>query len=198
VDDINIQLKNWEEPIKDPEKGIASLQGLALLKHASIEFTKIIQILNQIEPKKFMDVLYISLVRSYNYMRKALDFNPLDNKRIFFIDCVSGYAFPDEDMIDDCFYHRPPSNINDMRKIMRFGLEKSDPDIVVIDSLSQYISYSKSNINDMIYLIESFRNLTKQKLSLQKITIILLYDTKLGQFQDISSISNYIDISLDV
>jgi hypothetical protein len=131
-------------------------------------------------------------------MRTALEFNPLHQKRILFIDCVSGYAFPDEDKIDDCLYHKPPSNIIEMEKIIFFGIEKVNPDIVVIDSLSQYISFSKSSIKEIINLINSIQSIIKEKYSLQKLTFMLLYDTKLGMYQDISSITNSVDVSIDI
>jgi hypothetical protein len=182
--------KSKEEKL---ESNLRNLNGIVLLKHDSIEFTKIIQILNQIKPEHFIDVLYISFVRSYKYMRTAIEFNPLLEKRIFFIDCVSGYAFPDEDKIDDCLYHRPPSNIKEMEKVILFGIEKSNPDIVVIDSMSQYISFSKSNINDMIDLINFIKALNKEKFNLENITFIILYDTKMGLIKDLSPISDMID-----
>jgi hypothetical protein len=187
--DLNYQIQQEDENALI----FRNLNGIVLLKHESIEFTKIIKILNQTKPEHFLDVLYISFVRSYNYMKTALEFNPLIEKRIFFIDCVSGYAFPDEDKIDNCLYHKPPSNTNEIEKVILFGIEKSKPDIVVIDSMSQYISFSKSNINDMIYLINFIKTLNKEKISLENITFIILYDTKLGLIKDLSPISDLVD-----
>jgi len=191
-------LDNYIEQEKNSDAEFNSLNGVVLLKHSSIDFIQIIQILNQIKSDHFIDVLYISFVRSYKYMRTALEFNPLHKKRILFIDCVSGYAFPDEDKIDDCFYHKPPSNISEMERIILFGIEKVNPDIVVIDSLSQYISFSKSNIKDTINLIDLIRATIEGKNSLKKLTFILLYDTKLGMYHDISSITSSVDVSIDI
>jgi len=192
------KLDNYIEQEKNSDAEFNSLNGVVLLKHSSIDFIQIIQILNQIKSDHFIDVLYISFVRSYKYMRTALEFNPLHKKRILFIDCVSGYAFPDEDKIDDCFYHKPPSNISEMERIILFGIEKVNPDIVVIDSLSQYISFSKSNIKDTINLIDLIRATIEGKNSLKKLTFILLYDTKLGMYHDISSITSSVDVSIDI
>lgn len=191
-------MDNYIEQEKNSDAEFNSLNGVVLLKHSSIDFIQIIQILNQIKSDHFIDVLYISFVRSYKYMRTALEFNPLHKKRILFIDCVSGYAFPDEDKIDDCFYHKPPSNISEMERIILFGIEKVNPDIVVIDSLSQYISFSKSNIKDTINLIDLIRATIEGKNSLKKLTFILLYDTKLGMYHDISSITSSVDVSIDI
>ena len=198
IDKKEINL-NYQMPQNDEFRLVLkNLSGLVLLKYRDVEFTKIIELLNQIRPGNFLDILYISFIRSYKYMRTALEFNPLNEKRIFFIDCVSGYAFPDKDKIDDCFYHKPPTNIIDMEKVILFGIEKSNPDIVVIDSLSQYIGFSKSNTTDILNLIRSIKSLIEQKFNLRNIIFIILYDTRLGQIQDLSSISNSVDISLDI
>ncbi|HEC95345.1 MAG TPA: hypothetical protein ENI45_05205, partial [Thermoplasmatales archaeon] len=121
---------------------LKDLSGIVLMIHSGMEFIDIVALLNMIKPDRFINVLYISLVRSYNYMKQVLNHHPCGQKRIFVIDCVSGYAFPTEDRVDDCFYHKPPSSLEEMKRIITFGVEKCNPEMIVVDSLSQFINFS--------------------------------------------------------
>lgn len=120
-----VQINYWKEIQNEIPDILENLSGIVLVTHNSIEFTDIIDFLNKIKPDHFSNILYISLIRSYNYMRHAIDKNPLDQKRIYFIDCVSGFAFPAEDNIDDCMYHKPPpsppSTLEKMKDIINIG-----------------------------------------------------------------------------
>ena len=118
MDEEVININYWKEIHKDISATLKDLSGIVLLTHNSIEFTDIIDILNMMKPDHFLSVLYISLIRSYDFMKLALDQKPLDSKQIFFIDCVSGFAFPPEENIDDCYYHKPPSTLEEMKEII--------------------------------------------------------------------------------
>ena len=69
--------------------------------------------------------MYISLMRSYDYMKKAMESMSLDQKRIVFINSVSGYAFTKDDKVDEAFYYKPPQNIAELKEIIRVGIKKS-------------------------------------------------------------------------
>ena len=121
--------------LKFDSKKENKINGLILLKHNSLEFLDIIDFLNKIKSEEFSTVLYISLTRSYNYIKKAVELNPLENKRVFFIDCVTGYVFPEEDHIEECIYHKPPRDIKELKKTMDYGITKTNPDMIILDSL---------------------------------------------------------------
>ena len=159
VKETSYSINYWKEIEDELPDILKNLSGIVMLTHNSIEFTDIVDFLNKINPSEFLNVLYVSLTRSYNYMKTALEQKPLDQKRIFFIDCVSGFAFPQEENIDECFYHKPPRNLEEMKEIMKFGIEKSSPDIVVIDSLSQLINFSRPTEQELHELYRFLKSL---------------------------------------
>jgi hypothetical protein len=188
----------WKEIQNEIPNTLADLSGIVLLTHNSAEFTNIIDFLNKIRPDNFSNVLYISLVRSYEYMRLALEQKPLDKKRIFFIDCVSGFAFPPEDNIDDCMYHKPPNTLRELKEIIEFGLKKCNPDIVVLDSLSQFINFSKPTEFELNELSQFLQSLRKDDLNIIQKTLILLYDSKMSFMQGLPKLSTDLILKLEV
>lgn len=181
----NKQVNYWKEIEKNIAYELINLKGLVLLTHNSAEFIDLVEFLKNFRKGEFASVLYISLVRSYNYMKSALNFQPLDDKRMIFIDCVSGYAFPIDDKIDEAFYHKPPQNLFELKEILQFGIEKANPNIIILDSLSQFINFSQSDENDLSELCGFLRDLEKNKVSSNLQTILLVYDSKLGLIKNL-------------
>jgi hypothetical protein len=188
----------WKEIHKEIGTVLKDLSGTVLLTHSSLEFTNFVGILNRIKPERFQNVLYISLIRSYDFMRSALNKTPLDNKRIFFIDCVSGFAFPEEENIDDAHYHKPPSDLDQLKELIRFGIDKSDPDIVVIDSLSQFINFSRPTESEIDDLYKFLHTIRSGSLNVIQGPFILLYDTKLGIMQNLPKSSTDLILKIEI
>jgi hypothetical protein len=187
----------WKEAHKEIHEILQDFKGIMLLTHNSIEFTDIVDFLNKVRPGKFLNLLYISLIRSYDYMTVVLLRKQLENKRIFFIDCVSGYAFPSEEEIDDCFYHKPPHTLNEMKELITFGIKNANPEIIVIDPLSQFINFSQpteGEINDLYTFLKSL----KDALGIMQNTFILLYDSKLRTMQHLPKISADLILKVEV
>jgi len=159
---------------------LQDLRGIVLVLHDSMEFTQCLDFYNKIKSNHFTNILYISLTRSYDYMRHALEQKPFNQKRILFIDCVSGFAFPAEENIDVCFYHKPPRDIHSMEDIIRFGIEKTNPDIIIIDSLTQFINFSRPTEQEVNEFYSFLQDIRKQMLNLVNNTFILLFDTRMG------------------
>jgi len=195
-DDEIISINYWKEVHKEISEILNNLRGIVIITHNSIEFPEIVDLLNKTKRNHFQNVLYISLVRSYDFMRLALNKKPIDNKKITFIDCVSGYAFPHEDNIDDCIYHKPPQNLEEMKQIISFGIEKCNPDIIVIDSLSQFINFSKPTENEISDLYKFLRSLKTGSINIIQDTFILLYDTRLSVMQNLPKL--YTDLILKI
>jgi len=193
-----IQGNCWKEIRNEIPAILEDLSGIVLLTHNSLEFTNIIDFLNKIKPGHFSNILYISLIRSYNYMQLALEKRPLDQKKIFFIDCVSGYAFPPADNIDDCFYHKPPQTLSELKDIVKFGIEKCNPDIVVIDSLTQFINFSKPTESEINRLYEFLHSMRGNVLNIVQDTFILLYDTKMSMMQNLPRAHTDIILKIEV
>lgn len=161
-----IQGNYWKEIQNEIPDILEDLSGIVLLTHNSLEFTNIIDFLNKIKPNHFSNILYISLIRSYNYMQLALEKKPLEQKMIFFIDCVSGFAFPPDDNVDDCMYHKPPQTFEELKDIITFGIEKCNPDIIVIDSLTQFINFSKPTESEISKLYEFLHSIRGNVLNI--------------------------------
>ena len=178
--DSQRSINYWKEIEKNIVEELKDINGVVLLTHNSIEFTDIINFLKNLRQGQILTIMYVSLVRSYDYMKKALDFIPLNQKRIVFIDCVSGYAFPMDDKVDEAFYHKPPQNLDEMKEIIKFGIEKINPDVVIIDSLSQFINFSNAEEDQLNNLYEFLNTIKDDTMNVTQNTFILLYDTKLG------------------
>jgi len=189
VEKTNLNINYWKEIQGELPDILNNLSGIVLLTHNSVEFTDIIDFLKNIRKEEFMNVLYISLVRSYDYMKNALSLKQLDQKRMMFIDCVSGYAFPQEENIDNCLYHKPPQNLEEMKQIITFGIDKSGPDMIVIDSLSQFINFTRPTEYEIRELYKFLQSLRTSSLNIIQNTFILLYDTKLGVMQNLPKFS---------
>jgi hypothetical protein len=131
-------------------------------------------------------------------MRHALDINPLYQKRIYFIDCVSGFAFPEEDNIDDCMYHKPPHTLGELKDIIKFGIEKCNPDIIVLDSLSQFLNFSRPTVDELDDLYEFLGAIRQSAFNIVQNTFVLLYDNKMGVMNSLPKTSTDLILNLEI
>jgi hypothetical protein len=175
-----IEINYWRSMNHEVNEMLKDLEGIVLVLHNSMEFTQCIDFFNKIKSNHFTNLLYISLTRSYDYIRRTLEQKPLDQKRIFIIDCVSGFAFPTEDHIDNCLYHKPPQSLSQMKEIIKFGIEKCNPDIIVLDSLSQLVNFTHSTDKELHDLSLFLQILRSDTLNIRQKTFLLFYDTKLS------------------
>lgn len=175
-----MEINYWRSIQNEIDDVLEKLQGIVLVLHNSMEFIQFVDFFQKIQSSHLTNVLYISLTRSHDYMRHALELKPFDRKLIYVIDCVSGFAFPTEDNIDNCLYHKPPKNLTQMKEIISYGIEKCNPDIIVLDSLSQFVNFSQSSDKELRDLSFFLKNLRNNALNIRQKTVILLYDTKLG------------------
>jgi archaellum biogenesis ATPase FlaH len=70
--------------------------------------------------------------------------------------------------------------LTQMKEILKFGIEKCNPDIIILDSLSQFVNFSQSSdkeLRDLSLFLQTLRN---DVLNIHQKTVLLLYDTKLG------------------
>jgi len=180
-----VEINYWKEIQGDIAKILGDLKGIVLLVHNSIMFKHIIDILNRIKSNQPSNVLYISLIRSQGYIKSTLDFRPLEQKTISIIDCVSGYAFPDKDGTDGMMYHKPPQNLHELKQIINYGIDRYNPNIVVLDSLSHFINFSKTADEELNSLYEFLNMLKNNSLNDTQMAFVLLYDDKLGLLKNL-------------
>ena len=197
-DSDKVYINWWKETHNEIEEELKSLKGTVLLMHNSIEFIDVIDIINSIRPKNFLSVLYISLMRSYDHIRVALENKPLDEKRIFIIDCVTGYAFHPEDNIDNCYYHKPPQSLSEMKKILELGIQKANPDIIIFDSLSRFVNFSNPTESEIYYLSEFLDSIKKDLSNINQSTFILLNDSKMYGVKNLPKKEVYFILSLEM
>jgi archaellum biogenesis ATPase FlaH len=67
-----------------------------------------------------------------------------------------------------------------MKEIITFGMERTNPDIVIIDSLSQLINFSKPTEQELNGFYTFLGHLRQQMLNIVNNTFILMFDTKMG------------------
>jgi hypothetical protein len=175
----DIEINYWCSIQKEVDELLERLQGIILVLHNSMEFTQFIDFFQKIQSNHLTNVLYISLTRSHDYIRHALELKPFDRKLIYIIDCVSGFAFPTEDHIDNLLYHKPPQDLSQMKEIIQFGIEKCNPDIIVLDSLSQFVNFSQSSDKELCDLSLFLQTLRNDTFNIRQKTVLLFYDTKL-------------------
>lgn len=174
-----VQVNYWKRMLKETEKVIGGLHGLVLLSHNSIEFSDVVDFLNKVRKDKQSTVLYISLINSYKHIKKTLEKHPLHSKKLFVVDCVSGFVIEVRDT-HDCIYRKPPYNLEQMKKMLMMNIERVNPNIVVIDSLSQFINLSMPREDELNEFYRFLRDIKQKVLGLSEDVIILLYNDKVG------------------
>jgi hypothetical protein len=191
-----ININFWKEIHKEISSTLEEVSGIVLITHNSIKFPDIIDILNATRPNQTITVLYISLTRSYEFMKSTLNQKKPREKQLFFIDCVSGFAFPKDENIDDCIYHKPPSNLNEMKEIINLGIQKSNPDIILIDSLSQFINFSRPTETKITDLYQFLRTIRESGLNIVQDTYMLFYDNQMDMMINLPK--RYTDLILKI
>lgn len=185
MDEDIVNINFWKEIHREISDTLSDMKGVVLLAHNSIEFTDILDLLNMIKSDRDITILYISLVRSYDLMNLALNRKSLDKKQLFFIDCVSKLAFPSEQDLDDCLFLKPPYNFEEMKEIIKIGIEKSEPEIIVIDSITQFINFSRPTEQELNSFYRFLHTLKEHELNIFQDTFILLYDSRMSMMQNL-------------
>lgn len=187
-----VQVNYWMEIRKNVNKIIGDLHGLVLLTHNSIEFIDIVDFLNKIRKDERLTVLYISLVNSYSNIKNALKAKPLDSKKLFVIDCVSGFLIEIQDTVD-CVYRKPPSNLEEMKDLIMKNIRMINPNIIVMDSLTQFINFTTPKDRELHDFYKFLKSMKEDAMGLINDTVILLYDDKMGSMKKLPILfANYI------
>ena len=183
--------------LKEKEEVLGNLRGIVLLIHNSVELSDIVDFLNQIRKNQQLTVLYISLVNSYNKIKETLAKHPMPLKKIHVVDCVSGFLIEVRDT-PDCVYRKPPENLEQMKELILKQIGQVNPNIVVVDSLSQFINFSIPNENELNKFYRFLRSIKENILGLNEDSIILLYDDKMGSLTGLPVMSVDLILKLEV
>ena len=192
-----VHVNFWKEMHKEIRKTIKNIHGLILLTHNSVDFSDIVDFLNKIRREEKLTILYISLVNSYSNMKKILDVKPLDSKKLFVVDCVSNFITEHIDTVD-CVYTKPPDNLNDMKELIMENIQKFHPNLVVLDSLSQFINFSMPSNENLHNFYKFLKSIRRDAIGITNDTFILIYDDKMGSMKTLPTLFTDTILKLEV
>lgn len=169
-----VAVNYWKSANNEFKKIMLDFWNTLLLIHDSLEFKEIVGFLNKIPyPGKIM---YISLTKTNDAIKPH--FKNLKSK-IFVIDCVSSMVF-EKKGTQDCLFEQAPSNLNEMIELIEKDLKNIKPDIIILDSLSQFIDFSSISTLKGRELYD-FLDYLKSRYSRTPHKFILLYDNILSK-----------------
>lgn len=193
-----VQVNYWKELHKELNQTIGNLKGLVLLTHNSVELVDIIDFLNKVRRGEYIVLLYVSLINTFDYIMKTLEKSPLHSKNIFVIDCVSKFLLSDVHDQRKCIYRDPPHSLDEMKNLILEGIEFANPDMIVVDSLSQFVNFSMPKEDELQELCKFLNSLKQEVMGIILDTIILLYDDKLGIMKKLPTIFMDLVLKLEV
>lgn len=192
-----VQVNYWKEIRKEINRTFESLHGLVLLTHNSIEFSDIIDFLNDLRRNQETTVLYISLISSYDHIKQILQIHPLPSKKLFVVDCVSRFLLELQDSVH-CVYRKPPSNLDEMKNLIMKNIQWSNPNIIVVDSISQFINFTTPTDEELHNLCTFLKSIKEDALGITRDVIILLYDDKIGLMKKLPTMFTDVTLKLEV
>jgi hypothetical protein len=196
-EEVIVQINYWKEMRRELNKTISQLRGVVLLTHNSVDFTDIIDFLNLVQKDEWLTTLYISLIQSYDYIKNKISVKPLKNKRLFFVDCVSHYV-KDQPDNDNCIYKKIPYNLEEMKKLIEDSIKYVNPNLIIIDSLSQYINFTTPTDNELHELYKFLKSIKEDVLGITCYAVILIYDDKLGSMKKLPTLFTDLILKLEI
>jgi len=192
-----VQVNYWKRMLKDKKDTFEKLHGIVILIHNSVEFSDIVNFINEIRPEQELSLLYISLINSFERIKSIIEKHSLESKKLFVVDCVSMFSMDVKDTVD-CIFTKPPKNLEQLKEMLLINISNKNPNIVIIDSISQFINFSVPT-EDELKEFYKFLNSVKENISgLKEDSIIFLYDDKYGELRDLPSISVDLIMKLEV
>lgn len=192
-----VHVNFWKEMRKEIRKTINNIHGLVLLTHNSVDFSDIVDFLNKIRREEKLTILYISLVNSYNNMEKILNEKPLFSKKLFVVDCVSNFLDDHVDSVN-CVYKNPPDTLDDMKELIMENINNFHPNIIVLDSLSQFINFSMPSNEELHNFYMFLKSIRKDAIGITNDTFILIYDDKMGSMKKLPALFTDTILKLEV
>lgn len=91
-------------------------------------------------------VLYVSLNRLYNPLKRKMIQDGVDVSKFLFVDCATRTAVAQPQEHDDCIYVSSPDALTEISIAITKTIQQSYPDIVLFDSLSTLLIYETPNV----------------------------------------------------
>jgi hypothetical protein len=192
-----VQVNYWKEIRKELNETFEHLHGLVLLTHNSIEFSDLVDFLKNICRNRETTVLYISLINSYDRIKQTLQTNPLPTKKLFVVDCVSGFLIEIQDQTQ-CAYRKPPQNLEEMKNLIMKNIQWSNPNIIVVDSISQFINFTTPTDTELHDLYAFLQSMKADTLGITREVIILVYNDRMGSMKKLPTMFTDVIMKLEV
>ena len=192
-----VQVNYWKEIRKELNETFEHLHGLVLLTHNSIEFSDLVDFLKNICRNQETTVLYISLINSYDRIKQILQTNPLPTKKLFVVDCVSGFLIEIQDQTQ-CAYRKPPQNLEEMKNLIMKNIQWSNPNIIVVDSISQFINFTTPTDKELHDLYAFLQSMKADTLGITREVIILVYNDRMGSMKKLPTMFTDVIMKLEV
>jgi len=174
----------WKMIREEKESIFQSLHGVVFLIHNSAEFSQIIDVLNRVKPTKDLVLLYFSLINSWLNIQRTIEKKPLLNKDLHVIDCVSLFLGDMEDE-SHCVFLKPPHDLESLKQIVLENIQRVNPNLFVIDSLSQFINFSMPSPEELRDFYFFLKGIRENISGLTDDAIILLYDDTFGSLRSL-------------
>ncbi len=168
----------WKDIKKEINQTVDEMYGLVLLTHNSAEFNDLIDFIERINKNQKCKVLYISLTRSFEQIKENIAKKTLENKELYVVDCVSGFLIEIQESVN-CIFRRPPKNFEEMKNLLTKNIDRVKPEIVIIDSITQYINFSKPTEEEINELYHFLKSIKKETMTRSVETVIMMYDDKM-------------------
>ncbi len=196
-DEKIVQVNYWKKLRKDLDEIVGKLNGVVLFIHNSVKFKDLIDFFNRIRPDKRLTVLYISLINSYSRIERNLEEKPLNNKKFHVVDCVSGFLMDKKDT-KFCVYKNPPQDLTALKKMIMTNIQRVNPNILIVDSLSQFINFSVPTDDELSDLYRFLKELREKIIGLGDDSIILIYNDKAGYMKTLPVMNIDLILKYDV
>ena len=187
-----LRINYWKGINKELDDILKDIKGIIFLIHNSAEIEDILGFLTRFRPQDQVDILYISLIRSYYHIKLSLEGKDLGNRRLFILDSVTSMitdvdeekGFEGKEKIEGIF-RKPPSDFNKLKDLIIEGLDSlkkvgTTADIIVIDSISQLINLTFPTDYQLKGFYNFLEEMRRNVLGVIHDTLIILYDDKIG------------------
>ena len=172
-DDAVVAVNYWKESRKELKKLLSEPWKTLLLFHNSQEVRETADFINKLSGSK--KIVYISLTRTDNVIISS--FKDMD-KSLFIIDCISSGVFEKKNT-KTSFFENSPSTFDEIMALTEKYLKELEPDLVILDSLSQFIDFSTPTPK---YTPELYKYLNSLKYIRAPCRFILLYMSTLSKW----------------
>ena len=187
----------WKSIQKESNETIGKLLGLSLVLHNSAEFSDIARFISKIRKNEPSKVLYFSMTTSYNHIKDEIKVQANHNKNYQIIDMVSGFLLEIQDNVD-CLFRKPPKNFAEMQMMMMTNIQRTKPDIVCVDSLSQFMNFTQPSDQDLQKLYQFLGSLKQRFMGTSVKNILLFYDEKHGHIKKLPLIFTDMIMKIEV